>query len=75
MAVPISTRDATIPTGLVGSWYRNTFGAGPASGNAPALKRISVPSDTRANVSYGAAIAVMVRRGVSPVDDALACLW
>ena len=45
----VSTRSATIPTGLVESWYMNTRGALPSTGSDPGLNMTSWPSLTVAN--------------------------
>ena len=42
----VSTRSVTTPTGCVASWYKNSLGAFPSVGSAPASNRTSVPSVT-----------------------------
>ena len=66
MASSVSTRSATIPTGMVESWNMNTRGAFPSTGREPRMKRTVVPSETVAQVSYGTAIASMRRSPVVP---------
>ena len=51
MPLSVSTRSATIPMGLVRSWFSMSLGAGPSTGREPGMNLTRWPSETVATTS------------------------